>query len=84
MVGFFLPWASGPTEIDSRAALLNAYARLVSINEPPPEELCDLEDEECMEESIALEVKKAELIQVAAAASSSGSGKSGKNKYKKN
>jgi len=37
-----------------------------------------------MEESIALEVKKAELIQVAAAAGYGGSGKSGKNKYKKN
>jgi len=84
LVGAFLPWASGPTEIDSRQALLNAYSRLVSTNNAAEEELCGIEDEQCMEESIALEVKKAELIQVAAAAGYGGSGKSGKNKYKKN
>lgn len=73
LVGAFLPWASGPTEIDSRAALLNAYSRLVSVNEPPADELCNLDDDKCMEESIALEVKKAEL-QVAAGLSKSGKG----------
>jgi hypothetical protein len=76
VVGAFLPWASGPTEIDSRAALLNAYSRLVSLNEPPAEELCQQEDEQCMEESITLEVKKAELQ--AAAGIPRKSGKSGK------
>jgi hypothetical protein len=65
VVGAFLPWASGPTEINSRAALLNAYSRLVSQNEPMEDELCNIDDDKCMEDSIALEVKKAELSAVA-------------------